>query len=134
LAAAGGLRVARGLLSRRLGHPNSPQKAFSPRSNRRAAEPSVGGEGFQRLKIRLTSHSLPEATVNELIDHHTPLSYPKGSMIFLQGAPTDILYWVSGGLVDIIRPDPEGGLILTIRLAHFDAYVWVRQVKLGKGG
>jgi CRP/FNR family transcriptional regulator, cyclic AMP receptor protein len=109
-----------------LGHPNSPQKAFSPHSNGRAAEPSVvGGEGFQRLKTRLTSHGLPEATVNELIDHHTPLSYPKGSIIFLQGAPTDILYWVSSGLVDIICPDSEGGQIQTNLLGPGDIFGFV---------
>jgi CRP-like cAMP-binding protein len=46
-------------------------------------------------------------------------------MIFLQGAPTDILYWVSGGLVDIICPDPEGGQIQTSLLGPGDIFGFV---------
>jgi hypothetical protein len=55
------------------------------------------------------SYGLPETVVNELVEHHTPITYPKGSMIFLQGAPTDIIYWVSSGLVDILCPDVKHG-------------------------
>jgi CRP-like cAMP-binding protein len=51
---------------------------------------------------------LPETVVTELIEHHTSLNYLKGSMIFQQGASTDLIYWVSSGLVDILCPGPEG--------------------------
>ena len=105
-------------------HRNS-QKTFSSRSKAKSFGLSIDGDGTQRLKTRLISHGLPESTVNELIDHHTPLNYPKGSMIFLQGAPTDILYWVSGGLVDIICPDPEGGQIQTSLLGSGDFFGFV---------
>jgi CRP-like cAMP-binding protein len=57
------------------------------------------------------SHGLPETVVTELIEHHTSLQYLKGSMIFLQGAPTDLIYWVSSGLVDILCPEPDGSQI-----------------------
>jgi CRP-like cAMP-binding protein len=86
----------------RLGQRNFPQRAQSPRRNARASELSVAGEGYQKLRTKLITHGLPETVVDELIAHHTPVNYPKGSMIFLQGAPTDILYWVSSGLVDIL--------------------------------
>jgi CRP/FNR family cyclic AMP-dependent transcriptional regulator len=79
----------------------------------RSSEPNLAGQGYQKLKALLTSYRLPEAVVNELIEHHTPVNYPKGSMIFLQGAPTDLIYWVSSGLVDILCPEPEGGQIQT---------------------
>jgi len=53
----------------------------------------------------------PETVVTELIEHHTPINYLKGSMIFLEGAPTDLIYWVSSGLVDILCPEPDGNQI-----------------------
>ena len=74
----------------------------------RASEPSVAGEGYHKLKTKLISHGLPETVVNELIEHHTPVNYLKGSMIFQQGASTDLIYWVSSGLVDILCPGAGG--------------------------
>ena len=50
---------------------------------------------------------------------------PKGSMIFLQGAPTDILYWVSSGLVDIVCPEPDGGQIQASLLGPGDIFGFV---------
>ena len=94
----------------------------------RAARPSeryATGEGYHKLRTRLTSHGLPETIVNELIEHHTPLSYPKGSMIFLQGAPTDIIYWVSSGLVDIVCPEADGGQIQASLLGPGDIFGFV---------
>ena len=109
----------------RLRHANLRQKAFSPRSNALACKSPVAGEGYHKLKIKLTSHGLPETVVNELIEHHTPVNYPRGSMIFLQGAPTDLIYWVSSGLVDILCPEPEGGQIQTSLLGPGDIFGFV---------
>src|ERR1700674_2360338 len=91
-------------------HPrgNFSKKKFLPRNNSGRSKLSVAGEGYPKLKTKLISHGLPETVVNDLIEHHTPVNYPKGSMIFLQGAPSDLIYWVSSGLVDILCPDPEG--------------------------
>jgi CRP/FNR family transcriptional regulator, cyclic AMP receptor protein len=82
-------------------------------------------EGYDKLKAKLMSRGLPETVVNDLIEHHTPVNYPKGSMIFLQGAPTDIIYWVSSGLVDILCPDPEGEQIQTSLLGPGDIFGFV---------
>jgi CRP/FNR family cyclic AMP-dependent transcriptional regulator len=109
----------------RLRHANLPKKTFSPRANGRAFESSVAGEGYHKLKAKLISHGLPETVVNELIEHHTPVNYPRGSMIFLQGAPTDLIYWVSSGLVDILCPEPEGGQIQTSLLGPGDIFGFV---------
>jgi CRP/FNR family transcriptional regulator, cyclic AMP receptor protein len=68
---------------------------------------------------------LPETVVSELIEHHTPVNYPKGSMIFLQGAPTDLIYWVSSGLVDILCPEREGCQIQTSLLGPGDIFGFV---------
>jgi len=109
----------------RVRYDNYAQKAFSPRSSGRASELSVAGEGYHKLKTKLISHGLPETVVNELIEHNTPVNYPRGSMIFLQGAPTDLIYWVSSGLVDILCPEPEGGQIQTSLLGPGDIFGFV---------
>jgi len=46
-------------------------------------------------------------------------------MIFLQGAPTGILYWVSSGLVDLVCPEPDGGQIQTSLLGPGDIFGFV---------
>jgi len=121
----------------RLSPPHSAQNepplsrlTFTPRtsislSNTRGAERRIAAEGYDKLKARLMSHALPETVVTELIEHHTPINYPKGSMIFLQGAPTDLIYWVSSGLVDILCPEPEGGQIQTSLLGPGDIFGFV---------
>jgi CRP-like cAMP-binding protein len=69
---------------------------------------AVGGEGLQKLKNRLVLRGVPESVVEELLEQPTVISYSRGSFIFLQGAPTDLLFWVSSGLVDILCPGPNG--------------------------
>jgi CRP/FNR family transcriptional regulator, cyclic AMP receptor protein len=96
-----------------------------PRSNGRTSGSSLGGEGLSKLRTKLIAHGLPETVADELIEHQTPVNYPKGSMIFLQGAPTDLIYWVSSGLVDILCPEPEGGQIQTSLLGPGDIFGFV---------
>jgi CRP/FNR family transcriptional regulator, cyclic AMP receptor protein len=69
---------------------------------------SPGGDGYQKLKNRLTSGGLPESIIDELLEQPTIVSYRRGAFIFLQGAPTDLLFWVSSGLVDILSPGADG--------------------------
>jgi CRP/FNR family cyclic AMP-dependent transcriptional regulator len=80
------------------------------------------GDGYLKLRTQLTAHGLPEKIVNQLIEQHTLISYPKDSMIFLQGVPLDILYWVSSGLVDIMCPKPDGGQIQVSMLGPGDIF------------
>ena len=68
----------------------------------------AGGEGYQKLKNRLISRGVPESILDELFEQPTIVSYRRGSFIFFQGAPTDLLFWVSSGLVDILYPGPDG--------------------------
>jgi CRP/FNR family cyclic AMP-dependent transcriptional regulator len=94
--------------------PSLSRATFSrklSRSNTRGAERLIAAEGYDKLEARLMSHGLSETVVTELIEHHTPINYLRGSMIFLQGAPTDLIYWVSSGLVDILCPGPDGSQI-----------------------
>jgi len=69
---------------------------------------SPRAEGSQKLKNRLTSHGIPESIIDELLEQPTIVSYRRGAFIFLQGAPTDLLFWVSSGLVDILSPGTDG--------------------------
>jgi len=36
------------------------------------------------------------------------VNYKRGSFVFTQGAPTDLVFWISSGLIDIIFPGPDG--------------------------
>jgi CRP/FNR family cyclic AMP-dependent transcriptional regulator len=61
--------------------------------------------GLQRLKARLLSWPLPRGSVDDLLDRHMVLDFAEKSLIFQQGAPGDVIYWVRGGLVDVIFQD-----------------------------
>src|SRR3984893_12993405 len=114
---------------------NFSKKKFLPRNNSGPSKLSVAGEGYHKLKTKFISHGLPETVVNDLIEHHTPVNYPKGSMIFLQGAPTDIIYWVSSGLVDILCPGPEGSQIQASLLGPGEIFGFVESSDVnGKRG
>src|SRR5713101_9853372 len=85
------------------------QQIFQPNHNGTNGRPSpAGGEGYHKLKNRLISRGLPESIVDELLEQPTIISFSRGSFIFFQGAPTDLLFWVSSGLVDILCPGPGG--------------------------
>jgi CRP/FNR family cyclic AMP-dependent transcriptional regulator len=72
---------------------------------------STANNATDRLKDLLLRH-LPEEHVEEILGHHTTLTYAKGTIIFLQGAPADVVYWIRAGLVGIYYPDAEGNRIL----------------------
>ena len=60
---------------------------------------------------RLHSHLvqfLPEQLADELIRHHTSVTYAKDSIIFLQGSPADLMFWIMSGLVKLYCPMPDG--------------------------
>jgi CRP/FNR family cyclic AMP-dependent transcriptional regulator len=90
---------------------NRPQ-IFEPRHNGvNGRLGSGGGEGYQKLRSRLISRGIPESVVDELLDQPTIVSYKRGAFIFFDGAPTDLVFWVSSGLVDILCPGADGDQI-----------------------
>ena len=93
---------------------------------------SPGGEGSQKLKNRLTSRGIPESIIDELLEQPTIVSYRRGAFIFLQGAPTDLLYWVSSGLVDILCSGPEGEQINASVLGPGDLFGFVERTDNGR--
>ena len=102
------------------------QQIFQLKRNGTTSRPdSLGGEGFQKLKNRLTSSGVPENIVDELFEQPTIVSYSRGSFIFLQGAPTDLLFWVSSGLVEILAPGPDGEQIRATMLGPGDLFGFI---------
>src|SRR5579859_2250413 len=66
----------------------------------------------RRLDAFIADSGLPREIVDELISHHTVVSYPKGSTLFLQGAPADMLFWVFSGMVEVFCPQSDGSRVL----------------------
>jgi CRP/FNR family transcriptional regulator, cyclic AMP receptor protein len=73
-------------------------------------------EGVNQFEAHLLSWKVPRDLVREIVEYHSTLSYAPGAMIFWQGAPADIIFWVVKGLVKESCPTPRGNRIM-IRLA-----------------
>ena len=80
------------------GFPHSSvgeQPSMNPTMNKDAAQ--------HRLHSHLVQF-LPEELADELIRHHTSVTYAKDSIIFLQGSPADLMFWIMSGLVKLYCP------------------------------
>jgi CRP/FNR family transcriptional regulator, cyclic AMP receptor protein len=73
-------------------------------------------DGPFQFETLLLSWNLPKELTRELIEYHTKLSYAPGALIFGQGAPADILFWVIKGVVKESCPGPNGSRVV-VRLA-----------------
>src|SRR5713101_4720434 len=78
--------------------------------------PETGSEARNRFETQLGELGVPAKFVDEIIGHHTLVNYNKGSMIFLQGSPADLLFWVFTGLVKVYCPRSDGTRIM-VKLA-----------------
>ncbi len=74
--------------------------------------PQVFAQGQARLLTQLEAYGVPKAVMNALVGRHTLVRYPKGSPLFLQGAPADVLFAVFSGLVKVYCPRPNSSRIL----------------------
>ncbi len=68
------------------------------------------------LERQLCELGMPADFVDEIIGHHTLVNYNKGSTVFRQGSPADVLFYVFTGLVKVYCPRPNGARIL-VKLA-----------------
>jgi CRP/FNR family cyclic AMP-dependent transcriptional regulator len=75
------------------------------------ARSNLNQEAYQRLHAQLVQ-CLPAQLVDELLGHHTTVTYSKTSIIFLQGSPADLLFWILSGLVKTYCPTPDGKPVL----------------------
>src|SRR6266852_3818622 len=78
--------------------------------------PETATDATRRLEMRLGDFGVPGKFVDEIIGHHTVVNYNKGSMVFLQGSPADVMFLVLAGLVKVYCPRPDGTRIL-VKLA-----------------
>src|SRR5258708_10914039 len=76
----------------------------------------TGSEARSRFEMQLGELGIPAKFVDEIMGHHTLVNYNKGSMIFLQGSPADLLFWVFTGLVKVYCPRSDGTRIM-VKLA-----------------
>jgi CRP-like cAMP-binding protein len=92
-----------------------PPATAAPRSSA-ACRQTAAGEAKNRFETQLAEFGIPAKFVDEIIGHHTLVNYNKGSMIFLQGSPADLLFWVFTGLVKVYCPRSDGTRIM-VKLA-----------------
>ena len=64
------------------------------------------------IMARLEACGLSADLLAELVGRHTPVRYPKGTMLFLQGSPADVLFAIQSGFVKTYCPSTDGGRIL----------------------
>lgn len=69
-------------------------------------------QGQSRLLVLLEQCGLPKQAIGTLVGRHTLVRYPKGSPLFLQGSPADVIFAVFSGLVKVYCPRAEGSRIL----------------------
>jgi CRP/FNR family transcriptional regulator, cyclic AMP receptor protein len=65
-----------------------------------------------RLEQQLTAWNLPAELANEIEEHSTPMAFEKGAIVFLRGAPADIVFWLRKGLVKLYLPHADGNRTL----------------------
>ena len=65
-------------------------------------------EAGNQFEAQLLSWKVPPGIVREILEYHSNLTYAPGAMIFWQGAPADIIFWVVKGLVKESCPTPRG--------------------------
>ena len=69
---------------------------------------SQGSEFRSRLERMLESCGLPAEIAADIEDRLTPVTYEKGAVIFLRGAPCDFLFWLLKGFVKLYLPHQDG--------------------------
>jgi CRP-like cAMP-binding protein len=51
---------------------------------------------------------MSERFVKDLFPNNMTLDYPRRAVIFFQGSPADVIYWLGKGIVDLYRPTNDG--------------------------
>ena len=71
-----------------------------------------GSEFRFRLEEILDKCGLPSDMAADIEDRLTPVTYEKGAVIFLRGAPSDLLFWLLRGFVKLYLPHADGNRTL----------------------
>src|SRR6202165_4839944 len=60
------------------------------------------------LEDQLTAWNLPAELAAEIEERSTPVAFEKGAIVFLRGAPADIVFWLRKGFVKLYLPRANG--------------------------
>src|SRR5258708_13513194 len=64
------------------------------------------------LEQRLTAWNLPAEIAVKIEERLTPVTFAKGAIVFLRGAPGDLVFWLRKGFVKLYLPHPNGNITL----------------------
>ncbi|MGH7925168.1 MAG: Crp/Fnr family transcriptional regulator [Candidatus Binatus sp.] len=93
---------------------------------------SVCEEGYAKLRGNFSRWRVPSAIVDDLVDHRSAVSYPRGAMIFLEGSPGDLFGCVLAGYVKVYCNTASGERVLT-RLSGPGDVIGYADCEEGKG-
>ena len=73
-------------------------------------------EGYAKLRGNFGRWRVPNTIIDDLVDHRSAVSYPRGAMVFLEGSPGDLFGCVLAGYVKVYCNSANGARVLA-RLA-----------------
>ncbi len=74
---------------------------------------AVCEEGYARLRGNFSRWRVPSAIIEELVDHRSAVSYPRGASVFLEGSPGDLFGCVLAGYLKVYCNTANGARVLT---------------------
>jgi CRP-like cAMP-binding protein len=69
-------------------------------------------EAKTRLRKHIHELGLPPEVAEDILSHHTLMTYNKGATVVLRGSPAEVLFYVVTGLLKVYCPRPNGTRIL----------------------
>jgi CRP/FNR family cyclic AMP-dependent transcriptional regulator len=64
------------------------------------------------LEEKLIGWNLPAELAAQIEEHSTPVTFEKGAIVFLQGTPADLVFWLRKGFVKLYLPHTHGNRTL----------------------
>jgi CRP/FNR family transcriptional regulator, cyclic AMP receptor protein len=89
-------------------------------------------EGYARLRGNFSRWRVPSAIIDDLVDHRSAVSYPRGAMVFLEGSPGDLFGCVLAGYVKVYCNTANGARVLA-RLSGPGDIIGYADCEDGKG-
>ncbi len=74
--------------------------------------PRVIGEEHEIFRHHLERWGVPAEVIDGVMGYHSTISYAPGSVVFRQGSPADIMFWVVRGVVKVYCKQANGSRIL----------------------
>ena len=69
-------------------------------------------EGYAKLRGNFGRWRVPNTIIDDLVDHRSAVSYPRGAMVFLEGSPGDLFGCVLAGYVKVYCNTANGARVL----------------------